>query len=288
MKKPNLFFAAFIVFMLFFTGCKKEKFEVTFHPNGGLGRMETQTFKEGVAQALLANVFTNKGCTFTGWNTNANGTGMSYKNQELIQVISNMELFAQWALIDIDGNLYKTVQIGTQCWMKENLRTTKYKTGENIPVIANANEWKYCTSGAMRLHNDNTESTSKYGALYNRHTVSTGNLCPEGWQVPSKADWDILANYLGGTDIAGYKMKTDYSWDNGPSGGNGNGSNESGFSALPAGNCNEGGNFGGLGMMTAFWSSTDGHFRTLFNISAELNGYNLILNTGYSVRCVKE
>ena len=288
MKKTNLIFTTFFAFALFFIACKKEEFVVTFNANGGTGTMETQTFKAGKSQVLIANAFTNKGYTFTGWNTNPNGTGgTTYKNQETVSVLKNMTLYAQWALMDIDGNIYKTVQIGTQLWMKENLRVTKYKTGENIPVITDAGQWANSRTGAMCYFGDKIENALKYGALYNGYTAITGKLCPEGWRVPSNNDWILLANYLGGEEIAGHKMKADYGWTS-EDGVSGNGSNESGFTAVSAGHCNEGGGFGGLGLMTAFWNSTEGDMQYLLNTDRELHTYKVSLAIGYSVRCVKE
>jgi uncharacterized repeat protein (TIGR02543 family) len=96
MKKVHFLFTALIACVLFFAGCKKDEFVVTFNPNGGKGVIITQNFTQKVAQPLMANSFTNNGYTFTGWNTAANGTGASYNDQEIIQVSGHLVLYAQW------------------------------------------------------------------------------------------------------------------------------------------------------------------------------------------------
>jgi len=99
MKKIHFLFTVLFACVLFFTGCKKDEFVVTFNPNGGKGTLVTQNFTQKVAQSLMANFFTNDGYIFTGWNTAANGTGTSYNDQEIIQVSGHMVLYAQWTLI---------------------------------------------------------------------------------------------------------------------------------------------------------------------------------------------
>jgi len=99
MKKNHLFFVAFFACVLFFTGCKKDEFVVTFNPNGGQGAFITQNFTQKVSQPLMANSFTKSGHLFTGWNTIADGTGTSYKDQELVQISGHLVLYAQWRLL---------------------------------------------------------------------------------------------------------------------------------------------------------------------------------------------
>src|SRR5574344_1985932 len=100
------------------------------------------------------------------------------------------------SITDIDGNTYKTVTIGTQTWMAENLKVTKYNDGIAIPNVTDATAWSELTTGALCDY-DNTPSNSEtYGKLYNWYAVNTGKLCPTGWHVPSDAEWTILENYL--------------------------------------------------------------------------------------------
>jgi uncharacterized repeat protein (TIGR02543 family) len=96
MKKTHLLFTVLFAFILFFSGCKKEEFTVTFHPNGGKGTIVTQRFTQKIAQPLMENTFTSTGYTFTGWNANPDGTGTPYKELEKVIISENMVLYAQW------------------------------------------------------------------------------------------------------------------------------------------------------------------------------------------------
>ena len=93
---------------------------------------------------------------------------------------------------DIDGNIYNTVSIGTQCWTKENLKTTKYKDGTAIPTGLNDAEWANTTTGAYAIYDNNAANNTTYGKLYNWYAVNTGNLAPAGWHVPTDAEWTTL------------------------------------------------------------------------------------------------
>jgi uncharacterized protein (TIGR02145 family)/uncharacterized repeat protein (TIGR02543 family) len=273
-------------------------FFVTFYANGGEGVMEPQSFFGDESKELTANAFTRTDYNFTGWNTKANGTGYIFKDMERVEIHTNLALYAQWKHVDDvpkpcpdtptvddeDGNTYNTVQIGTQCWMKENLKTTKYNTGEDIPFVVDDYLWRNSTTEAMCYYDDWVVNSIKYGALYNGYAAMNGNLCPSGWHVPSNDEWNVLANALGGANVAGYKMKNDTGWET--YWGDGNGSNESGFSGLPAGTRQY--NFYGLGGMTYFWSSTESTYRTLssyyYSFGTDAEGLYL----GCSVRCVKD
>jgi uncharacterized protein (TIGR02145 family) len=97
---------------------------------------------------------------------------------------------------DIEGNVYKTVKIGNQEWMAENLRTTKFKTGVAIPLVTNDTKWTKLVTPAYCWYNNNDSLKNLYGGLYNFYAVKTGKLCPAGWHVPSDAEWTILEKYL--------------------------------------------------------------------------------------------
>ncbi len=133
---------------------------------------------------------------------------------------------------DIDGNQYGIITIGSQYWMAENLKTTKLKDGTNIAPIETA-----CSNpgnpGYAWYENNKTTYGNVYGGLYNWYAVNSGKLCPAGWRVPSKNDWTILFNHLGGISTAGGKMKTTGTthWQEPNNGA----SNESKFAALPGG-----------------------------------------------------
>jgi uncharacterized protein (TIGR02145 family) len=213
-----------------------------------------------------------------------------------------MELHAQWAnpdgngnpcpdvptVQDLDGNTYNTVQIGSQCWMRENLRTAQFKTGEDILVISDEEQWINNNTGAMSYYDNDAANAATFGALYNGFAVRTGNLCPEGWHVPSDAEWNTLAQFLGGADAAGYQLKALFYWlEN-------NANNHSSFTAYPAG-ARSGfpeASFFDMGRVAYFWSSTEASFgnnaRTLIWNIRELGSSYFQRSIGLSVRCVKD
>ena len=134
---------------------------------------------------------------------------------------------------DFDGNVYSIVTIGTQVWMKENLKTTKFNDGSSIPYTSLRN-WGNSASGCYCWYHDSIEYKSIYGALFNWEAVSTGKLCPTGgWRVPTDADWTNLTTFLGGESVAGGKMKETGTihWKNPNTGA----TNESSFTAMPGG-----------------------------------------------------
>ncbi|MBN1108547.1 MAG: fibrobacter succinogenes major paralogous domain-containing protein, partial [Bacteroidales bacterium] len=109
---------------------------------------------------------------------------------------------------DADGNVYRTVVIGTQEWMGENLRTTKYNDGTVIPLVADSVTWSTLATPAFCYYSNNIEYAGQgYGALYNWYALNTGKLCPSGWHIPSNSDWSVLTDYLGGESVAGGKLK---------------------------------------------------------------------------------
>jgi uncharacterized protein (TIGR02145 family) len=202
-------------------------------------------------------------------------------------------------ITDIDGNIYHTVQIGTQLWMAENLKTTRYNDGTEIPLVTNKQEWlDLSTSGYCWYNNDPATYKITYGALYNWYAVNTGKLAPKGWHVPSDAEWTTLINYLGGESIAGGKMKSTGTIEAGtglwpyPNVG---ATNESGLAAIPAGKRNDGGSFSSIGYNCELWSSSECDYSTYsawyqhlscYLINVDRIGYLKI--NGFSVRCVKD
>jgi uncharacterized protein (TIGR02145 family) len=195
---------------------------------------------------------------------------------------------------DIDGNIYNTVTIGSQVWMAENLKTITYNNGIPILYVTDPQVWdgnpptpNYCW-----LNNDEAAYKSLYGALYNWHTVESGNLCPIGWHVPSNDEWSTLATFLGGESTAGGKLKeTGTEHWNIPNAG---ATNETGFSALPGGRRSENGlSFELPGLGGFWWSSTVSP--SLWAISIDMNNKSNVLGTkssgqryGLSVRCLKD
>jgi uncharacterized protein (TIGR02145 family) len=194
---------------------------------------------------------------------------------------------------DKDGNVYKTVTIGTQVWMAENLRTTKYQNGDPIPQVLVNTAWSTPTSGAYCWYNnDATAKSSGYGALYNWAAVDDNrDIAPKGWHVPSDAEWTVLAKYLGGNAYAGGKLKEPLT--NHWSDPNAGATNSSGFTALPAGYRNNSGVFGNAGIIGGWWSISEYSKSVAWYRYVDYNtGYIYSVSTyktcGFSVRCVKD
>jgi uncharacterized protein (TIGR02145 family) len=197
------------------------------------------------------------------------------------------------SVTDNEGNVYKTVKIGTQWWMAENLKATKYRNGENIPQLTNISDWHSTNKGAYCNYDNDSTMGKTYGKLYNWYAVDDARaLCPIGWHVPSDTEYTILTNYLGGDLLAGGKMKETGTmhWLV----PNTDATNESGFSALPGGWRDCYGYFGLMNEQAYFWTGTAPHFLTAFHLvlfynSAGVDRANeLNSNFGFSIRCIKD
>ena len=192
---------------------------------------------------------------------------------------------------DIDGNIYKTVTIGSQIWLKENLRTTKYSNGDPIPEITSGTEWMNLTSGAYCNYNNDPGFADTYGLLYNWHTVKDPkNICPDGWHVPSDSEWTTLIDFLGGEDVAGGKLKEKGTahWISPNTGA----TDSYGFTALPSG-YRLAGIFNQPGYYAVWWSSTqkdlnDACIISLINSKTQSYLENAYKTDGLSVRCLKD
>lgn len=201
-------------------------------------------------------------------------------------------------LADADGNNYIVVPIGTQVWMAENLRTTKYNDDADIPNVTDNTAWTALTTHAYSWYNNNSGYKNSFGALYNWFAVNSGKLCPTGWRVPTDGDFGALETFLGmdagvisnygwrGT-TEGTEMKSSSGW------AEGNGTNTSGFTALPAGyRYYSDGTFQGQTTFTYFWTSTEldatrSWFRMLSSTHADVNRAGVEKQAGKSVRCIK-
>jgi uncharacterized protein (TIGR02145 family) len=193
---------------------------------------------------------------------------------------------------DLDGNLYHTVKIGTQLWMVENLKVTKYKDGTAIPKITGNTEWSSLTTpGFCWYNNEEAGFKNTYGALYNWYAVNTSKLCPAGWHVPTDSDWTILTTYLKGLGVAGGKLKETGTihWTSPNDGA----SNSTGFTALPGGYRDNTGNFS-LNMLNGYWwtntgnVSSDAWSRIIYFNGSIVHRNNLSKNCGMSVRCIRD
>ncbi len=193
---------------------------------------------------------------------------------------------------DIDGNVYHTVTIGTQTWMAENLKVTKYRNGDSIPNVTDGDEWYHLSTGAYCDYENTASNSSVYGKLYNWYAVADSrDIAPNGWHVASNAEWTTLTTYLVGEDVAGgmLKEKGTAHWLSPNEGA----TNETGFSALPGGYY-YGGSFGGLGSYGSWWSSTEyssddrAWHRTVNSIYGRMGRSYYYQSSGFSVRCLKD
>jgi len=191
-------------------------------------------------------------------------------------------------LTDIDGNEYKTVVIGTQAWMAENLRTTRLNDGTEIPLVESDTAWSnlktpgYCWYGNYEAF----FSLNRYGALYNFHAVSSGKLCPVGWHVPSTDEWYTLLIYLG-YETAGGSMKEAgiRNW----LAPNEGATNESGFNALPGGfRNNYYRHFQRFRVTGRFWHSGRSDAMGVDYQRVNVTHYSMGYNDGVSVRCIRD
>jgi uncharacterized protein (TIGR02145 family) len=192
---------------------------------------------------------------------------------------------------DIEGNNYKTVKIGDQIWMAENLKTTKYSNGVQIAVVTNEVDWANTLSGAVCYFDNNSTYQNPHGMLYNAYVIDTVlNVCPTGWHLPSKDEFTILSDYLGGEFVAGSKMKSSTAIFKPFFVANG--TNSSGFNGLPSGSRYIDGNFALKDSFGLFWSSTD--FSSIkmnyVSLSSEdnLQFSSALNNNGFSIRCIKD
>lgn len=193
---------------------------------------------------------------------------------------------------DIDGNVYRTVQIGSQTWMAENLRVTKYNEGEAIPLVTSGYTWGNLRTAAYCYYKNDPSYNLTLGALYNWYTVETGRLAPPGWHVPTNEDWEILSEYLGGDAVTGGKLKKRGTahWLNPNTGA----TDQYGFTAYSSSTQNyDGYQFYVIGDGCYFWSSieydaSNAWVRQLICDSAALKSFNASKNYGRSIRLVKD
>jgi uncharacterized protein (TIGR02145 family) len=214
---------------------------------------------------------------------------------------------------DIEGNTYKTVTIGTQTWMSENLKTTRYNDGVEIPLITEPQIWYYLKTPGYNWYNKDIGNKNKYGALYNWHTINTGKLCPTGWHVPKDAEWITLEifmqnngfNFDGTVDTDNDRetnnkiaksLASTSKWkttsEKGMIGNDLSSNNSSGFSALPGGFCDIMLFSNRMGESALWWTASDydkdgAWWRSLSYDYPELMRTHITKTYGCSVRCVE-
>lgn len=243
--------------------------------------------------------------------TNQDGTGYGLeKNFTTLEATSSIIFNSSLTyntVSDIDGNIYKTIDIGTQTWMAENLRTTLYSDNSAIPLVTDYGEWEDLTTPGYCWYENNEQVYKNiYGAYYNWYTVNTDKLCPSGWHVPSDEEWKTLEIYLGmpqeDTDSWALRGTSEGllikepgtgNWD--PV-GNLNGTNESGFTGLPGGLRlgYDNSSFSGEGVVSFWWTSTDflahpqAASRSLLNFRFIIYRDTRDKGFGFNVRCIKD
>jgi uncharacterized protein (TIGR02145 family) len=224
-------------------------------------------------------------------------------------VVSSADIASVPTITDADGNVYHTVKIGTQTWLTENFRTTKYNDGTDIPLIIDGNTWGDLSSPGYCWYNNDATHHKSYGILYNWYAVVVSKFAPPGWHVPSDADWIRLENYLiangynyDGTtsgNLVAKSLAAQTGWFasaiTGTLGNNLSSNNRSGFSALPAGYRDNWGSFDSLGNHAGWWSAQENDALTAYcssikngHADAGLEGHNFSKRFGFSVRLVKD
>ncbi|MCK9413373.1 MAG: fibrobacter succinogenes major paralogous domain-containing protein [Prolixibacteraceae bacterium] len=214
----------------------------------------------------------------------SNSVGTAYGNE---RSFSTGRMLAK----DVDNNFYHLVTIGSQVWMTENLKTTRFRDSTLIPLVEDNSSWgNLILQGYCWYDNNQADNGSTYGAIYNWSTVSSGKLCPSGWHVPSDAEWTILSVHLGGDTQAGGKLKenTTVHWKVPNAGA----TNETSFSALPGGYRTITGEFGNVGSYGNWWStsalnSTVAYYRYLYYGNGSMTKSYISQKYGLSVRCLK-
>jgi uncharacterized protein (TIGR02145 family) len=180
-------------------------------------------------------------------------------------------------VVDVDGNVYRTVEIGDQVWMAENLRTTRLNDGQSILYEPDSSDWASLRAPGYCWPNNDPSNKDDYGGLYNWYAVDTGKLAPIGWHVPTDDEWRVLADYLGGESVAGGRLK------------------EFNFSVCWAGEQTYEGNFIFFDDVEKYWTvtevgrpSADVWYHIISRLESELGRSSHPKMCGHSVRCVKD
>jgi uncharacterized protein (TIGR02145 family) len=198
------------------------------------------------------------------------------------------------AITDKDGNVYTSVTIGTQVWMVENLKTTKFNDNTNIPLVSDNAQWAALSTPAYCWYNNYAPNKNNYGALYNWYSVNTGKLCPTGWHVPTDAEWTILTTFLGDESVAGGKLKETGTskWYEPNTGA----TNETGFTAVPCGSRSSDGSFESADQIRfdCYWwtPTTDVDYMAIVRYVDYFDSFvypwEIYKESGMSVRCLKD
>jgi uncharacterized protein (TIGR02145 family) len=237
--------------------------------------------------------------TFLSNFTNLDGATTYYvrayaKNSAGIGYGMAMSFTTLKGINDVDGNVYQTVTIGTQVWMAENLKTTKYRNGDLIGTTtpATLDISAEATPKYQWAYEGSESNANTYGRLYTWYAVTdTRNVCPVGWHMSTDAEWTTLITYLGDDGVAGGKLKETGTthWQSPNEGA----SNSSGFTALPSGFRNFDGRFYSIGGHGYLWSSSEystssAYYRELFYNYFDISRRYFNKANGFSVRCLRD
>jgi uncharacterized protein (TIGR02145 family) len=242
----------------------------------------------GSYTSILTGLVANTTYYVRAYATSRAGTAYGTEVSFVTQPVSTT------TVTDIDGNVYPVITIGTQTWMQENLKVTRYSNGESIPTDLSDASWGTTSSGALSIYNNDANSNTVYGKLYNWHAgIDPRKIAPQGWHVPSKEEWETLINFLGGSLIAGGELKETglAHWSSPNSGA----TNNSGFNGLPAGTRLPNGPYSFIGNNGYWWTSTeylpgstDAEALLLLNSSTESLQVTGSKQNGASIRCIKD
>jgi len=196
------------------------------------------------------------------------------------------------SLLAQSNNTFQDIKIGTQQWASANLNVSNFVNGDTIPEAKTDEEWEKAgidKKPAWCYYDNNPENGVKYGKLFNWYAVNDPRgLSPDGYHIPTDEEWTTLINYLGGEENAGVKMKSRSGWK-----GDGNGSNSSGFTALPGGSRYNYGQFRLIEDISFWWSSTEldptvSWFRCMYYSNNDIIKHYAFKSHGLSVRCIHD
>jgi len=239
---------------------------------------------DGFFISTLQNLLPDVTYYLRAYATNAIGTGYGAERSFMVSKI---------LIKDVDGNLYHVINIGSQAWLAENLQTTRLMDSTAIALVVDNSQWssaKLVTSAYCWYGNNEQDNRYLYGALYNWYAVGSGKLCPKGWKVPTDADWTVLSDYLGGSTLAGGKLKESSTnfWKKPNTGA----TNDYYFSAMPGGWRSPTGLYDNIGSFGYWWSSTTpqvnvANYRHIYYGNTSMTKGVVDQSYGLSVRCIK-
>jgi uncharacterized protein (TIGR02145 family) len=240
----------------------------------------------GTFTSSLTGLYENTTYYIRAYSTNSVGT--NYGEEKSFTTLPGPE-----PVSDIDGNIYYTVQIGTQIWLRSNLKTTKFNNGDPIPNITDNTAWSALTTPGYASYDNNLSNSSTYGLLYNWYTaIDSRNVCPIGWHMPTESDWSTIISFLGGELVAGGKMKvTGTSLWKSP---NSSATNSTAFSGLPGGFRDQSGTFFLITEYCPWWSATLAVTDYPWAYDLRYNSAKITVsstnnkNRGFAIRCVKD